>query len=164
VDGGCRAVVGDGGGGYDGQICSIARALEVVGERWSLLIVRDASFGLRRFHQFQQSLGIARNILSDRLNRLVDSGVLERVPARDHADRFEYQLTAVGRELVPALIALMHWGDHYLAGHGPPRIAEHAGCGGELVEQLICRRCQAMVPSDQAQTRPGPGLSAAYPS
>jgi DNA-binding HxlR family transcriptional regulator len=149
---------------YDGQICSIARTLEVVGERWSLLIVRDASLGLRRFHQFQQSLGIARNILSDRLRHLVDSGVLERVPAPDHADRFEYQLTAMGRELTPALIALMHWGDRHLAEHGPPRIAEHAGCGGELVEQLICSKCAAMVDSDQAQTRPGPGLAAAHPS
>src|ERR687897_699354 len=126
---------------YDSQICSIARTLEVVGERWSLLIVRDASLGLRRFHQFQQSLGIARNILSARLHHLVDSGVLERVPAADHADRFEYQLTSMGRELAPALIALMHWGDRHLAEHGPPRIVEHAGCGGELVEQLICSRC-----------------------
>jgi len=149
---------------YDTQICSIARALEVVGERWSLLLVRDASFGLRRFHQFQQSLGIARNILADRLHHLVDSGVLERVPAPDHADRFEYQLTAMGRELAPALIALMHWGDRYFAEHGPPRIAEHAGCGGELVEQLVCAKCAAVVDSDQVQTRPGPGLPAARPS
>jgi len=149
---------------YDTQICSIARALEVVGERWSLLLVRDASLGLRRFHQFQQSLGIARNILADRLHHLVDSGVLERVPAPDHADRSEYQLTAMGRELAPALIALMHWGDRYFAEHGPPRIAEHAGCGGELVEQLVCATCAAVVDSDQVQTRPGPGLPAARPS
>src|SRR2546430_16348609 len=84
---------------YEGQNCSIARALEVVGERWTLLIVRDAFLGLRRFDQFQDSLGIARNVLSDRLNRLVEEGILERVLYSERPERYEYRLTATGREL-----------------------------------------------------------------
>src|SRR5258708_33601927 len=91
---------------YEGQNCSIARALEVVGERWTLLIVRDAFLGLRRFDEFQERLGIARNVLADRLNRLVAEGILERVPYSERPERFEDQLTRKGRDLVPALVSL----------------------------------------------------------
>src|ERR1041384_2191025 len=91
---------------YHGQDCSIARALEVVGERWTLLIVRDAFRGIRRFDDFQESLGISRNVLTERLARLVDEGVLERVPYQQRPERFEYVLTAKGRELRVALAAL----------------------------------------------------------
>ena len=84
---------------YEGQDCSIARALEVVGERWTLLIIRDAFLGLRRFDQFQESLGIARNVLTDRLNRLVEEGILDRVRYNEHPERYEYRLTSKGRDL-----------------------------------------------------------------
>ncbi|HSC51239.1 MAG TPA: helix-turn-helix domain-containing protein [Gaiellaceae bacterium] len=98
---------------YEGQNCSIARALEIVGERWTLLIVRDVLDGLCRFDQLQQSLGIARNVLSDRLNRLVDEGILERRLYSRRPPRYEYRLTKKGRELEAALAALRRWGDRH---------------------------------------------------
>jgi DNA-binding HxlR family transcriptional regulator len=101
---------------YDDQVCSIARALEVVGERWSLLIVRDAFLGLSRFEQFQESLGIGRNVLTNRLARLVEAGVFDRIRYQEHPDRFDYRLTPMGRQLLVPLLALMHWGDDHLAG------------------------------------------------
>src|SRR5215469_10795766 len=100
---------------YEGQNCSIARALEIVGERWTLLIVRDAFLGLRRFDEFQASLGIARNVLSDRLGRLVEEGILERVRYRQRPERYEYRLTRQGRELNVALAGLRQWGDKHLS-------------------------------------------------
>src|SRR5215470_15002150 len=100
---------------YEGQNCSIARALEIVGERWTLLIVRDVFLGLRRFDQFQESLGIARNVLTDRLNRLVDEGILERVLYSDRPERYEYRLTQKGRDLLLPLTALRQWGDKHLS-------------------------------------------------
>ena len=106
---------------YEGQDCSVARALEIVGERWTLLIIRDAFLGLRRFEQFQESLGIARNVLTDRLNRLVEEGILERVRYSERPERHEYLLTAKGRELNIALAGLRQWGDKYL-GEKPPRL------------------------------------------
>src|SRR4026209_1400181 len=105
---------------YEGQNCSIARALEVVGERWTLLIIRDVLLGLRRFDQLQESLGIARNVLTDRLNRLVDEGVLERVLYSERPERYEYQLTQKGLDLNIALTALRQWGAAYLSEQ-PPR-------------------------------------------
>src|SRR6266511_5373666 len=100
---------------YKNQNCSIARALELVGERWTLLIIRDAFLGLRRFDQFQRSLGVARNVLTDRLNRLVEEGILRRVPYQERPVRFEYRLTDKGRELWPVMMTLMQWGDrHYI--------------------------------------------------
>ena len=143
---------------YDDQVCSIARALEVVGERWSLLIVRDALLGLKRFEQFQDSLGIARNVLANRLSRLVAAGVFERVPYQQRPDRYDYRLTPMGRQLFVPVLALMQWGDEHLAGPaGPPRLAQHAGCGGELRTGLICQQCQRPVPAEQVQVVPGPG-------
>jgi DNA-binding HxlR family transcriptional regulator len=100
---------------YEGQDCPIARTLEIVGERWTLLIVRDVLDGLSRFDQFQASLGIARNVLTDRLNRLVAEGILERVPYSKRPPRYEYRLTERGRELEPALAALRRWGDQVVA-------------------------------------------------
>src|SRR6185295_17175022 len=96
---------------YEGQNCSIARALEVVGERWTLLIVRDVFLGKHRFDELQESLAIARNVLTDRLNRLVQEGILERVRYSERPERFEYRLTRKGRELNVALAGLRQWGD-----------------------------------------------------
>jgi DNA-binding HxlR family transcriptional regulator len=95
---------------FDHMNCSLAQALDVIGERWTLLILRDAFFGARRFHQLQSSLGIAKNILTVRLNRLVDEGILEKRPARD-GERHEYVLTQKGLDLQPVLLAMTHWGD-----------------------------------------------------
>ncbi len=144
---------------YDDQVCSIARSLEVVGERWSLLIVRDALLGLRRFEEFQDSLGIARNVLSDRLGRLVTAGVLERVRYQQRPDRFEYRLTRMGYQLLVPVLGLMQWGDEHLSEPGgPPRVANHLGCGGDLRARLICQRCQQPVDAEHVEIVPGPGL------
>ena len=147
------------GSSYAGQVCSIARALEVVGERWSLLIVRDALLGLRRFDEFQDSLGIARNVLSDRLGRLVTVGVLERVRYQQRPDRYEYRLTPMGYRLFVPVLALMQWGDEHLSEPaGPPRVAHHLGCGGDLRAGLVCERCRQSVDAEQVEILPGPGL------
>src|SRR5260370_10995119 len=106
---------------YEGQNCSIARALEVVGERWTLLIIRDVLLGLRRFDQLQESLGVARNVLTVRLNRLVDEGLLERVLYSERPERYEYQLTKNGVDLNISLTGLRQWCDKYLSDK-PPRL------------------------------------------
>lgn len=142
---------------YPTQVCSIARALEVIGERWSVLIVRDAFLGRSRFSEFQRSLGIARNVLAARLNHLVDEGVLE------HADDGRYLLTPKGRELSPVLHQLLKWGDKHYAPDGPPRLTLHRGCGGEVERDMICRRCGELVRPGQIELTPGPGLQAIVP-
>jgi DNA-binding HxlR family transcriptional regulator len=149
---------------YQTQVCSIARTLEIVGERWTLLIVRDALLGLRRFDDFQVSLGVARNVLADRLRRLVEHGILERVRYQERPERFEYRLTERGRELSTVVLALMHWGDRHLAGPaGPPRLAEHVGCGGGVEEQQVCSRCGRVLETGEVAVVPGPALTASRP-
>src|SRR5262249_54517940 len=118
----------------DDKVCSLARALEIVGERWTLLIVRDALLALSRFEESSDTLGLARNVLTDRLTHLVGAGVLERVRYQRRPDRFSYQLTERGRGLAVPVLALMQWGDAHLAGPaGPPRLARHTGCDGAVV-------------------------------
>lgn len=139
---------------YEDQHCSIARALEQVGERWTLLIIRDAQLGVTRFDAFLASLGLARNVLTDRLRGLVRHGIFERVPYQQRPLRHEYRLTAKGRELGPVLIAMMHWGDRHLAGQdGPSRIVEHAGCAGQVELRLTCLECGGSINHDQVVTR-----------
>lgn len=146
---------------YDDQTCSIARALEVVGERWTFLIVRETLLGTNRFDGFLARLGIARNVLTDRLNRMVANGILERVAYQHRPLRHEYHLTARGRDLVPIIITLMEWGDRHLAGRsGPPRMAEHRGCGGHVVSQLVCQDCACPVPTDEVSSRPSGRVTA----
>jgi DNA-binding HxlR family transcriptional regulator len=143
---------------YPGQTCSIARALEVVGERWSLLILRDAVVGLTRFEEFQESLGIASNVLTNRLKLLCDQEVLERVADPERPGRPKYVLTDKGRELGPALIVFMKWGDrHYPAPGGPPRLTLHAGCGGTIGPDLRCDRCGNQAAAGEIELQPGPG-------
>jgi DNA-binding HxlR family transcriptional regulator len=145
---------------YPGQVCSIARALEVVGERWTLLILRDAHLGSTRFDEFQGSLGVASNVLAKRLDRLVEEGLLERRLYRERPERYDYLLTEKGRELGRALIMLMKWGDRYYAGEeGPPRLTLHEGCGGVVDERFRCGGCGAHVDFDQLSVVAGPGLS-----
>src|SRR3954463_8086860 len=110
------------GRSYEGQVCSVARTLEIVGERWTLLIVRDAFFGVRRFDDFQRSLGIARNVLQGRLERLVEEGILERVRYQERPERFEYRLTEKGLDLWPVVVSLLAWGDRHAAPDGPAMI------------------------------------------
>lgn len=149
---------------YPSQVCSIARALEVVGERWTLLILRDAVLGIERFDDFQSSLGIATNVLTNRLKLLCDEQVLERVPDGERPGRPKYVLTAKGRELAPALLALMKWGDrHYPEPGGPPRLTLHAGCGGSVGADLRCDRCGDQVTLAQLDLPPGPGALSPTP-
>jgi DNA-binding HxlR family transcriptional regulator len=146
---------------YDDQVCSVARALEVLGERWTLLVVRDALLGLSRFDDFQNSLGVARNVLTDRLARLVEAGVMEKVPYQQRPLRYEYRLTTAGRELAVPVVGLMQWGDRHLAGPaGPPRLTRHRGCGGALQVELVCAQCHELVPPGGVDVVPGPGLPA----
>ena len=147
---------------YPGLDCSVAKALEVIGERWSLLIVRDVMHGHRRFGEMQESLGIARNVLSARLQRLVDEDILERRAYQENPPRHEYFLTEKGLDLWPALIALLHWGDRYSAGpEGPPRLIVHKECGGPVNERGICERCGQVLTARDAKQVPGPGLEKA---
>jgi DNA-binding HxlR family transcriptional regulator len=147
---------------YEGQNCSIARALEVVGERWTLLIVRDVFLGLRRFDQMQESLGIARNVLTDRLNRLVEEGILERVRYSERPERFEYRLTAKGRELNIALTALRQWGDKHLS-EKPPRLLRRKADRKPVVAALVPKGADVLRP-EEVETVPGPGTQAAEPA
>jgi DNA-binding HxlR family transcriptional regulator len=143
---------------YQGQNCSIARTLEIVGERWTLLIIRDALLGVRRFDEFLTSLGIARNVLADRLERLVDNGILERSRYQERPVRWEYHLTGGGRELALPVLALMQWGDRHMAGpEGPPRLVRHETCGAEVAPQHVCASC-GPVDGDELAILPGPGL------
>ena len=126
---------------YDNQLCSIARTLEVIGDRWTLLVIRDAFLGVHRFEDFQKSLGVARNVLTDRLNRLVDEGILRRQLYQERPERYEYRLTRKGVELWPAMMTMMKWGDTYLYPERHPRLVLHKDCGGEIDQRLHCSKC-----------------------
>jgi DNA-binding HxlR family transcriptional regulator len=141
--------------------CSVARALTVVGERWSLLIVREALDGARRFAEFQARLGIARNLLSTRLDTLVTTGILQRVPYQESGDRqrFEYRLTEQGHALRPTLIALLQWADEYLpAPEGPSVVVRHLpGCDEPVKVVLECAAGHGHLAPEAAHRAPGPG-------
>jgi DNA-binding HxlR family transcriptional regulator len=144
---------------YEGQNCSIARALELVGERWTLLIIRDAFLGLRRFDEFQKSLGVARNVLADRLTRLVAEGILERSAYSERPPRFEYRLSEKGRELAVPLLALMQWGDRHLSPK-PPRVARRRSDGSRIRAALVAGDNEPVGPAE-IEVVPGPGLAGA---
>jgi DNA-binding HxlR family transcriptional regulator len=147
---------------YPEQVCSIARALEVIGERWTLLLLRDAVAGAERFEEFQESLGIASNVLTNRLKLLCDEHVLERVPDPARPGRPKYVLTEKGRELGPVLIVLMKWGDrHYPTPSGPPRLTLHAGCGGTIGPDFRCEKCGKQPAFGEVELAPGPGAARA---
>jgi len=149
---------------YDNQVCSLARALEVVGERWTLLIIRDVFLGVRRFDELQADLGIARNVLQTRLERLVEHGVLERHPYQERPLRHEYRLTEKGVDLWPTIVSLLQWGDRYApAPKGAPVLITHKDCGGELNSHRICARCGKPVEAREARAMPGPGVPAGHP-
>lgn len=142
---------------YESQNCSVARALEIVGDRWTLLVIRSALQGVRRFDDFQEALGVARNVLTDRLTRLCEEGVMRRHLYQERPDRYEYRLTRKGVELWPAMMSLMMWGDQHYAQDGPPLLVEHRGCGGRLNRALTCDACgRSLGPGDVVPV-PGPG-------
>jgi DNA-binding HxlR family transcriptional regulator len=137
--------------------CSVAQCLEVVGEWWSLLIVRDAFLGVTRFDEFQSHLGISRNILNQRLARLVETGVLVKVPYSEHPPRFEYRLTDKGRDLWPVITTMRQWGDKYAAPTGPPLQVIHNECGQISEAQLVCSACGEPIGPRDVEASPGPG-------
>lgn len=137
--------------------CSVAQCLEVVGEWWSMLIVRDAFLGVSRFDDFQERLGISRNILNQRLTRLVGAGVLAKVPYQEHPPRHEYRLTDKGRDLWPVLMAMRQWGDRHAAPDGPPLLVVHRACGAVCDTVPACSACGAPLGPGDVRVQPGPG-------
>jgi DNA-binding HxlR family transcriptional regulator len=121
--------------------CSIARTLDAIGDRWSLLIIRDAFYGVRRFDDFQRDLGVARNVLSDRLTKLVAKGVLERRRYEDRPPRFEYRLTDRGRDLIGVVLVMMRWGDKWTGTGEAPVTITHTTCGHEATPVVACAAC-----------------------
>lgn len=137
--------------------CSISRPLAVLGDRWTLLVVKQAFGGVARFEDFHTSLGISRSRLAERLERLVQQDVLERVPYRDVRTRMEYRLTDKGRALYPVIIALRDWGDAYMAPDGVPVHYRHAGCSGEAHAAVICDGCGEQLTARDVAPEAGPG-------
>lgn len=127
---------------FESMDCSVARTLAVIGDAWTLLVIRDAFRGVTRFDEFQADLGIARNVLSHRLRLLVREGILERRQYSQHPPRFEYRLTPKGRDLYPIILSLLRWGDRWAAGpDGPPLLLVHAPCGKATHGVLVCEQC-----------------------
>lgn len=140
---------------YENQTCSAARALEVVGERWSLLIIRDAMFGgITKFSDFQRNLGIAPNILTSRLDGFVAAGLMEQRRYSDQHSHHEYVLTGKGLDLQPVIIALTAWGDRWAAPDGPPILYSHHDCGEPVDLQLRCESCRTIVTPTQVKAQP----------
>ncbi len=139
--------------------CSVARTLSVIGDRWTLLILRDVFLGLRRFEDFQRDLGTTRHRLAARLGKLVDDGILARVQYQERPRRFEYRLTEKGIDLYPVVVALLRWGDRWMAGpDGPPIELVHKNCGRHVMPALTCPACNEEVNARTMTARLGPAL------
>jgi DNA-binding HxlR family transcriptional regulator len=138
----------------DALDCSIAATVDIIGDRWSLLILRDAFRGIRRFDEFHRDLGIARNLLTDRLNKLVEHGIFDKIAYQERPVRYEYRLTPKGIDLSPSLVALMKWGDTWMAGAaGPPVVLVHDACGLPVEQSFHCPQCQSTVTPLQLRSR-----------
>lgn len=138
--------------------CSIARTMDVVGEWWTPLILRDLFAGISRFEDLRRDLGVATNVLSDRLAALVTAGVIERVPSREGSTRTEYALTAKGRDLYPVILAVMAWGDRWMAGEkGPPARVIHDSCGKDSSPTVVCGHCGEPLTDENTTAHAGPG-------
>jgi DNA-binding HxlR family transcriptional regulator len=141
---------------------SVERTLAIVGDRWAFLIIREAFFGVRRFGQLARNLGLSRNILSARLRTLVEYGILERRPYQADPERHEYLLTDAGRDLYPAIVGLMQWGDRHLAGaDGPPLVLRHRTCGHVADPRLVCGHCGEELRARDVEPEAGPGAERA---
>lgn len=152
---------------YDSDTCSIARTLALVGDRWTLLVLRDVANGVRRFDELADHLGVARNVLSRRLAGLVEAGLVQRTAYREPGarERHEYRLSGPGRELMPILVAFMAWGDRHLAGpEGPPAVVRHDGCGAPIQIELTCAEGHQLGPRPRLRVEPGPGSRVRTPA
>lgn len=142
--------------------CSVARTLSVIGDRWTLLVLRDAFLRTRRFEDFQRHLGVTRHLLADRLRKLVASGILDKVAYQQRPVRHEYVLTPKGRDLYPVIVSLVSWGDRWMAGEeGPPLALVHKGCGHRMSPALVCPECGEPVGPRDVTAELGPALSEA---
>jgi DNA-binding HxlR family transcriptional regulator len=137
--------------------CSVAQCLDVVGEWWSMLIVRDTFMGVSRFDDFQERLGISRNILNQRLQGLVEVGILRKIPYSEHPPRYDYRLTDKGRDLWPVLTAMRQWGDKHAAPQGPPVQLVHKACGEIAEAALTCSVCGEPMGLRDVRAVAGPG-------
>lgn len=135
---------------YPTQYCPVASTLEVIGERWTLLVIRDIFLGIRRFEDIQRDLGVARNVLQDRLEGLVEHGIVVKRPYQDRPVRSEYRLTDKGADLWPVLVALLQWGDRHAIAGERPMVLRHRGCDGELDDRRRCTVCGADVSMTEA--------------
>jgi DNA-binding HxlR family transcriptional regulator len=141
-----------------GEACSVARTVAVIGDRWTLMVLRDCFLGVRRFEDFQSRLGISRTITAERLKGLVDEGVLRKVAYQDRPVRHEYRLTEKGMDLYPLIMAVVNFGDRHYAGEaGAPLLHRHKACGCDFQPVMTCSACQAPVAARDVETRPGPG-------
>ncbi|MGI9586409.1 MAG: winged helix-turn-helix transcriptional regulator [Acidimicrobiia bacterium] len=143
---------------YENHDCSVARTLEHIGERWTVMILRDAFYGVRRFDEFQASLGIARNILAKRLTKLVDAGIMRKEQYQEHPVRYEYRLTEKGRDLVPILTSLLAWGDKWETEGEPPVRLVHAGCDNVMHARTVCSECGEEINMFNLQLDPVPPI------
>ena len=140
------------------ETCSIARTLAVIGDRWSLLILRDCFLRVRRFEEFQSKLGITRHLLADRLKKLVRFGVLRRAPYQDSPKRFEYILTQKGLDLYPVIMSIVHWGNiHMVDARGRPMLHQHNACGKMFDPVMVCSECGEPLLAKAVHVHPGPG-------
>ena len=139
--------------------CSIARTVDLIGDGWTPMVLREAFYGTTRFDEFERVLGIGRNILSQRLGRLVDEGLLERQAYQQNPPRHDYVLTDKGRELFPVLAAMIAWGDRWLAPTaGPPVLLRHEPCGHDTHAEVVCAECREPLELDDVTPRLGPGF------
>jgi DNA-binding HxlR family transcriptional regulator len=138
---------------FAGMACSVAQALEVVGEWWTLLIVRDAFLGVRRFEDFQRRLGVSRNVLAERLATLVRNDILVPVLYQEHPPRSEYRLTDKGRDLYPVIVTLRQWGDRWLQEGPPPVVVRHNDCDHEAAAVLTCGHCGGAIDARNMRAR-----------
>lgn len=140
--------------------CSIARTVSVIGDRWTLLVLRDCFLRVRRFEEFEARLGITRHVLADRLKKLVAEGVLKKVPYHTSPVRYEYRLTDKGLDLYPVLMSIVHWGDTHMAGRaGRPLLHRHLACGHTFDPVLVCSACREPIDPRQVRVAPGPGAT-----
>ena len=150
------------GRSYDTQTCSVAGSLELIGERWTLLVIRDAFMGARRFEDFQRRTGAARNVLTDRLNLLVDEGIFRQVAYQERPVRHEYRLTEKGIDLWPVLVSLLQWGDRHIYPGRAPVLLMHKRCGGAVGSHRECETCGAKLGPRDVETRLGTGSDPNY--
>lgn len=141
--------------------CSVARTVDILGDWWTPLVLRECYLGVRRFEDFQRSLGIGRNILTQRLTRLVDEGMLDRRRYQEHPPRHEYVLTPKGRDFFPVIAAIMRWGDTWLGDEdGPPVVLHHRTCDHDMHAEVVCSHCGDALALGDVHGRPGRGSAA----